>query len=129
VIDLTITEADFAFVAELLRRRCSLVLEPGKEYLVKARLSPLAEKNGHASISQCVARLRSGDECLTTEVVEAMVTTETTFFRDIHPFETLKSTVLPRLMEARHSQRRLNIWCGASSSGQEPYSIAILLKE
>ena len=64
-----------------------------------------------------------------TEVVEAMVTTETSFFRDIHPFETLKKTVLPKLIELRRTQRQLNIWCAASSSGQEPYSIAMLLKE
>jgi chemotaxis protein methyltransferase CheR len=129
VIDATISDADFAFVAELLRLRCSLVLEPGKEYLLKARLSPLAEKNGHGSISQCIAQLRSGDENLATEVVEAMVTTETSFFRDLHPFETLRSSVLPQLIEHRRGQKRLNFWCAASSSGQEPYSLAILIQE
>jgi chemotaxis protein methyltransferase CheR len=129
VLDTTISTADFLFVADLVRRRCSLILEPGKEYLVKARLLPLAERCGFASIAQYIDRLRGGDERLTTDVVEAMVTTETSFFRDIHPFETLKKVVLPQLIELRRGQRRLDIWCAASSSGQEPYSIAILLKE
>lgn len=125
-----VSEADFAFVVKLLRERCALVLEPGKEYLVKARLAPLAQKHGLASIQQLVQRLRSkGENGLATEVVEAMVTTETSFFRDIHLFETLKKTVLPQLIEARRSRRQLNIWCAASSSGQEPFSLAILLLE
>ena len=129
MLDATITAADFAFVADLVRRRCSLILEPGKEYLIKARLLPLAERHGHTSIAQYIETLRSGDESLTTDVVEAMVTTETSFFRDIHPFETLKTIVLPQLIEIRRPQRQLHIWCAASSSGQEPYSIAMLLKE
>ena len=125
-----VSAADFAFVAKMLREQCALVLEPGKEYLVKARLTPLAQKHGLASIDQLIERLRrGGDDGLLTEVVEAMVTTETSFFRDIHPFETLKTTVLPQLIELRRSERQLNIWCAASSSGQEPYSIAILLRE
>ncbi|WP_254508187.1 CheR family methyltransferase [Anatilimnocola floriformis] len=66
---------------------------------------------------------------MATEVVEAMVTTETSFFRDVHPFETLRKIVLPQLIERRQLQRQLNIWCGASASGQEPYSVAILLHE
>jgi chemotaxis protein methyltransferase CheR len=113
-----------------MRDQCALVLEPGKEYLIKARLTPLAQKHGLASISQFIDQLRGmGNGGLITEVVEAMVTTETSFFRDIHPFETLKNTVLPELISHRRDQRQLNIWCAASSSGQEPYSIALLLKE
>ena len=125
-----VSAADFAFVAKLLREQCALVLEPGKEYLIKARLTPLAQRRGLASIDQLIEQLRrGGNHGLLTEVVEAMVTTETSFFRDIHPFETLKTTVLPQLIELRKSQRQLNIWCAASSSGQEPYSIAILIRE
>ena len=128
--DLVVSPADYAFVAKVLRERCALVLEPGKEYLIKSRLTPLAQRHGLATIDQLIERLRApGNSGLMTEVVEAMVTTETSFFRDIHPFETLKKTVLPQLIEARRTQRQLNIWCAASSSGQEPYSIAILLKE
>lgn len=128
--DLVVSAADYGFLAGLLREHCALVLEPGKEYLIKSRLTPLAHRHGLGAIGQLLERLREpASSGLVTEVVEAMVTTETSFFRDIHPFETLKKTVLPKLIELRRAQRRLNIWCAASSSGQEPYSIAILLKE
>jgi chemotaxis protein methyltransferase CheR len=129
VTETKISPTNFAFVAELLRKSCGLVLEPGKEYLVNSRLSPLVHKHGLLNIDQFVNRLRAADNGLVTEVVEALVTTETSFFRDIHPFETLKKAVLPQLVEQRRQERKLNIWCAASSSGQEPYSIALLLKE
>ncbi len=127
--DTTVSTADFAFIANLVRDRCALVLEPGKEYLVKARLLPLAQRHGLAGIEPLIDRLRGSDNGLATEVVEAMVTTETSFFRDIHPFEILKKTVLPKLIESRRTVRQLNIWFAASSSGQEPYSVALILKE
>jgi chemotaxis protein methyltransferase CheR len=97
--------------------------------LVKARLLPLAQRHGFRGIDDLIARLRGADSGLTAEVVEAMVTTETSFFRDIHPFETLKKMVLPKLIEARRAERQLNFWFAASSSGQEPYSVALILKE
>lgn len=125
-----ISTTDYAFVADLLREQCALVLDPGKDYLINSRLSPIVHRHGLASIEQLVRRLRdTSDSSLVAEVVEAMVTTETSFFRDVHPFETLKKFVLPKLIELRRPQRQLNIWCAASSSGQEPYSIAMLLKE
>lgn len=128
--DVVVTAEDYAFVAKLLRERCALVLEPGKEYLIKARLTPVAQRNNLGTVPLLINRIRrEGNYGLVTEVVEAMVTTETSFFRDIHSFETLKKTVLPDLIECRRTQRQLNIWCAASSSGQEPYSIALLLKE
>jgi len=130
VNDVVVTAEDYAYVANLLRERCALVLEPGKEYLIKARLTPVAQRNKFESIPLLINRIRREQpHGLMTEVVEAMVTTETSFFRDIHPFETLKKTVLPELIERRRGLRQLNIWCAASSSGQEPYSLALLLKE
>ena len=129
MVETTVSAADFDFVANLVRQRCALVIEPGKEYLVQSRLAPLAQRHGLASIRSLIDKLRGSDHRLMTEVVEAMVTTETSFFRDIHPFETLKKTVLPELIEARRAQRQLNLWFAASSSGQEPYSVALLLKE
>lgn len=129
MVDSSLSAEDFAFVCHLLRQRCALVLEPGKEYLVKSRLVPLAQRYGLSGLNQLIDKLRSGDAGLITEAVEAMVTTETSFFRDIHPFETLRTTILPQLIAARRPQRQLNIWFAASSSGQEPYSVAILLKE
>lgn len=128
--EVVVTAEDYAFVADLLRERCALVLEPGKEYLIKARLTPVVQRHQLGTIRMLIDRIRrERHHALATEVVEAMVTTETSFFRDIHPFETLKKSVLPELIERRRSQRQLNIWCAASSSGQEPYSIALLLKE
>jgi chemotaxis protein methyltransferase CheR len=130
VTESTLSAANFAFVAELVRQRCGLVLEPGKEYLVKSRLLPVAQRHQMASVDLLIERLRgAGANGLMTDVVEAMVTTETSFFRDLHPFEALKKSVLPELIQRRLSTRRLNIWCAASSSGQEPYSVALLLRE
>ena len=130
MINAEVTTDDYAFLVNLLRERCALVLDPGKEYLIRARLIPVAQRNNLASVPLLIDRIRQEQShTLVTEVVEAMVTTETSFFRDIHPFETLKKTVLPELIERRREQRQLNIWCAASSSGQEPYSVAILLKE
>jgi chemotaxis protein methyltransferase CheR len=124
------TEADFALVAKLLYERSSIVLEPGKEYLVNSRLGPVAKRHGLANVGEFIQKLRQpGSNGLMTEVVEAMVTTETSFFRDIHPFETLRRTVLPELIQSRSAERSLNIWCAASSSGQEPYTIALILRE
>ena len=96
--------------------------------MIQGRLTPLAQRYGLPSISQLVDRLRAADPTLMTEFVEAMVTNETSFFRDVHPFETLRKSVLPRLIELRQKQRELKIWCAASSSGQEPYSIALILR-
>lgn len=127
--DAHVSAADFDFVADLVRRRCGLVLEPGKEYLVRARLLPIAQRLGLKGIKPLVDRLRDQDSALATAVVEALVTTETSFFRDVHPFETLTTSVLPALIQARRDQRQLNIWFAASSSGQEPYTVAIILKE
>jgi chemotaxis protein methyltransferase CheR len=124
------TAQEFEYVCRLVRDRSAVVLEAGKEYLVEARLTPLAGKLRLGSISELVARLRSGpDDGLSARVVEAMVTTETSFFRDLHPFETLRTTVLPELIRRRADERRLTIWCAACSTGQEPYSLAILLRE
>ncbi len=124
------TATDYAFVTKLMLDRSALVLDPGKEYLVETRLGPVARRHGLASPDEVIRQLQKpGADALATEVVEAMVTTETSFFRDVHPFETLRKTVIPELMRAREKERRLNIWCAASSSGQEPYTIALLLRE
>ncbi|HEY2787442.1 MAG TPA: protein-glutamate O-methyltransferase CheR [Fimbriiglobus sp.] len=124
------TAGDYAFVADLLRDRGGIALEPGKEYLVESRLTSLVRRHGFASLDEFLNRLRqAGTTGLADDVVEAMVTTETSFFRDVHPFETLRTTVIPELIRARRSEKRLDIWCAAASSGQEPYTVAILLRE
>jgi chemotaxis protein methyltransferase CheR len=124
------TDQDYEVICRLLRERSAIVLEPGKQYLVEARLAPLVRKLNLASISALVATLRSPrDNGLPRQIVEAMVTTESSFFRDHLPFEALRRNVLPELIGRRRAERCLRIWCAACSHGQEPYSIALLLRE
>ena len=123
------TPLDYEFLRKLLKERSGLDLSADKQYLVESRLIPLARKAGLPGLGELVAKLKNGTEPLAAEVVEAMTTNETFFFRDKVPFDHLKATVLPELMKARASRRALRIWCAASSTGQEPYSIAMCLKE
>lgn len=126
----SITETDFNYVRGLMRERSGIVLEPGKEYLLESRLSPVARREGFASLQALMTHLRTKPlNGLHQTVVEALTTNETSFFRDFHPFEALRQEILPRLMVKRSSERRLRIWCGACASGQEPYSIAMLLRD
>jgi len=127
------TEQDFDFIRKVLQERSAITLEPGKEYLVETRLAPLVRQLKLNSIGELVDQLRShtanGPVGLHARVVEAMVTTETSFFRDHQPFEALRKFVIPDLIKRRRPERRLNIWCAACSTGQEPYSVALLVRE
>jgi chemotaxis protein methyltransferase CheR len=123
-----VTPLDYEFLRKLLKERSGLDLSADKQYLVESRLVPLARKAGLPGISELVQKMRSGTDPLTADVVEAMTTNETFFFRDKIPFDHLCEAVLPELMQARANRRSLRIWCAASSSGQEPYSIAMCLK-
>jgi chemotaxis protein methyltransferase CheR len=124
------TDQDYHFIRELLQDRSAIVLEDGKQYLVESRLTPLARKLGLETITELVEHLRSGAlRGQYDQVVEAMVTTETSFFRDIHPFEALRKVVIPELIQKRSGERRLDVWCAACASGQEPYSLAMLFLE
>ncbi len=126
---MTLEPALFERIRKLVYDRAAIVLEPGKEYLVESRLAPLAQEHGFATVNDlCRALDRQGGP-LIAQIVEAMTTNETSFFRDVHPFEALKQTVLPELARQRAMQRRLRIWCAACSTGQEPYSLAMLLDE
>jgi chemotaxis protein methyltransferase CheR len=124
------TDQDFDFIRRLMQEQSAIVLEPGKQYLVESRLAPLVKQQNLNSLGELIARLRfdSGNG-LRRQVVEAMVTTESLFFRDHHPFEALRKVVIPSLVKRRQGERRLNVWCAASSTGQEPYSVALLLRE
>jgi chemotaxis protein methyltransferase CheR len=124
------TPQDFAFIRKLLKQRSGLTLSEEKQYLVESRLAPVAMRAGLAGLSQLAQRLRAGtDEALTVQVVEAMTTNETFFFRDRLPFEHFRSFVMPSLLATRARQKRIRIWCAAASTGQEPYSFAMVLKE
>jgi chemotaxis protein methyltransferase CheR len=124
-----VTPLDYEFLRKLLKERSGLDLSPDKQYLVESRLIPLARKVGLPGITELVQKMKSGSEALTSDVVEAMTTNETFFFRDKIPFDHLRDTMMPALLQARASRRSLRIWCAASSTGQEPYSIAMCLKE
>jgi chemotaxis protein methyltransferase CheR len=124
-----VTPLDYEFLRKLLKERSGLDLSSDKQYLVESRLIPLARRVGLAGIAELVARIRGGSDPLTSEVVEAMTTNETFFFRDKIPFDHLRETIVPALLQTRANRRALRIWCAASSTGQEPYSIAMCLKE
>lgn len=127
---MSLAAADFGYIAELLHREAAIVLEPGKEYLAETRLLPLARQAGLRDLADLVGHLRAPEsELLRARVVEAMTTNETSWFRDRHPFDALRDSVFPELIERRRDRRALHIWCAASSSGQEPYSVAMILRE
>jgi chemotaxis protein methyltransferase CheR len=127
----TIGPLDFEYVRGLVRRESSIVLDGGKTYLVTSRLSPLAREHGFPSVAAFVSHLRSSPQGeLHTLAVEAIATTETSFFRDLHPFVELRERIIPELVtRRRNSTRTLCVWSAACSSGQEPHSIAMLLKD
>lgn len=123
-------DLDYKFFEELLRRESGLVITPEKVYLLESRLQPIAQKEGVQGLAGLVQKMRAEKSpVLQRAVVEAMTTNETTFFRDNTPFQRLREDLLPVFMRTRATQRTLRIWSAACSSGQEPYSIAMLLKE
>jgi chemotaxis protein methyltransferase CheR len=125
-----LAEQDFAYIRDLVRDRAAIVLEPGKEYLAETRLDPVVRRAGLGSVSELVAQLRADeDPILHEQVVDALTTNETSFFRDVYPFESLRTHVLPDLIERKALSRSLFIWSAGCSSGQEPYSVAMLIRE
>ena len=126
---MSIATQDFNFVREMVRQQSAIVLEPGKEYLVESRLQSLARTEGFSSLEQFLAELRVRPALLQKKVVEAMTTNETSFFCDLHPFDALKTGIVPELAQRNAAARRIDIWCAACSSGQEPYTVAMTLME
>ena len=130
---------DLNFLIAFVRRCSGISLDPGKDYLVKSRLLPLARELGLPDLGALVASLRRGSPSLGTgalgtgalgaRVVECMTTNETLFFRDARVFDYLQATLLPQLIARTRQDAHLRIWCAACSSGQEPYSIAMILHE
>jgi chemotaxis protein methyltransferase CheR len=114
---------------KFLRDRSGLVLAIEKQYLAESRLLPLARRNGMSTLAELIERLRNRTPPpLATQVVEAMTTNETFFFRDKIPFDHFRDTIMPGLIAARAREKRIRIWCNAASTGQEPYSLAMALK-
>lgn len=122
--------SDFDVLRNFLSRSSGLSLDADKAYLAESRLAPIIERCGLADLGALMRRLNEGTEPkLAHDIIDAMMTNETFFFRDRVPFENFRKVVLPRLLEARRNVRRLRIWCSACSTGQEPYSLAMILDE
>lgn len=121
--------SDFDLYKDLLKEKSGLTLTPDKSYLLDSRLTPVARKWNYANLEVMTMALRAMPPAdLIKEVVEAMTTNETSFYRDLKPFDQFRDILLPHLIKARPS-KRVRIWCAASSTGQEPYSLAMLIKE
>jgi chemotaxis protein methyltransferase CheR len=127
---MSLSRSDFEFVAALVRREASIVLAPGKEYLVEARLIPVARQVGAGGVAEFLADLqRRTNPVNQRKIVDALTTNETSWFRDREPFNALTAVVLPDLVKARAATRKVRLWSAASSSGQEAFSLAITLQE
>ncbi len=121
---------EFEFLRRFLKDRSGLVLTPDKQYLIESRLMPVARRHNLKGLSEIVLLLgKPGNDALAVEVTEAVTTNESFFFRDKVPFDHFQQVMLPALTPARQSQKRLRIWCAAASTGQEPYSLAMILNE
>ena len=121
---------DFTMFQTLLKQRSGLVLSRDKAYLLESRLMPVARKWNLRGLDELAQTVRSKkDERLLRDITEAMTTNESSFFRDTKPFDQLRNLILPRFVEARSQIRKIRIWSAAASSGQEPYTIAMVLKE
>jgi chemotaxis protein methyltransferase CheR len=127
---MSITATEYDYVRKLIQKSTGIVLEDGKEYLVEARLTPIVREAKLDSMATLIGRLqKSSVDPLHKRVMDAMTTNETSFFRDQHPFEALRRLALPDLLAKRAASKTLSIWCAASSSGQEPYTIAMTMYE
>ena len=124
------TGPDFDNFCRVVRERTGIVLSADKAYLVGSRLEPIARSEGLPGVRELLAHLKNAPlEALIQRCVDAMATHESSFFRDSAPFEQLAKEVLPALIAARQATRSLRIWCAACSSGQEPYTVAMVLQE
>lgn len=126
----TLDSSTFEYIRDLIEQRAAIVIDEEKAYLVEARLTPVARNHGMESLDELVHHLRTNRwNALHQQVVEAMTTNETSFYRDLYPFDTLRTLVIPDLIKRRAAMRTLNIWSAACSTGQEPYTIAMTLRE
>jgi chemotaxis protein methyltransferase CheR len=124
-----VTPLDYDYLRKLLKEHSGLDLSPDKQYLIESRLLPLSRKSGLSGIAELVQKMKGGSSSITAQVVEAMTTNETFFFRDKVPFDHFRGSIMPEILQARASRRSVRIWCAAGSTGQEPYSLAMSLKE
>ena len=123
------TPPDYEYLRKLLKDHSGLDLSADKQYLIESRLLPLSRKSGLAGISELVQKMKGGAPAIVAQVVEAMTTNETFFFRDKVPFDHFRDAIMPEVLKARAARKSIRIWCAAGSTGQEPYSLAMCLKE
>ena len=123
------TPSDYEYLRKLLKDHSGLDLSADKQYLIESRLLPLSRKCGVPGIGDLVQKMKGGSSLIIAQVVEAMTTNETFFFRDKVPFEHFRDTIMPEMLRARANRKSIRIWCAAGSTGQEPYSLAMSLKE
>jgi chemotaxis protein methyltransferase CheR len=126
---LLVTPPDYEYLRKLLKDQSGLDLSADKQYLIESRLVPLSRKAGLQGIPDLVQKMKVGSQSLVAQVVEAMTTNETFFFRDKVPFDHFRQAIMPEVLKARAARRSIRIWCAAGSTGQEPYSLAMCLKE
>jgi chemotaxis protein methyltransferase CheR len=124
-----VTPPDYEYLRKLLKDQSGLDLSADKQYLIESRLAPLSRKAGLPGIAELVQAIKAGSATLVTQVVEAMTTNETFFFRDKVPFDHFRMSIMPEILQARAARKSMRIWCAAGSTGQEPYSLAMCLKE
>jgi chemotaxis protein methyltransferase CheR len=125
-----VTPQDYAYLSKLLNERSGLQLAGDKQYLIESRLLPVARQNKCGSIGELVTKLKAfAEEPLRQRVTEAMTINESFFFRDKTPFDRFQDTVLPHMQKIRATTKRIRIWCAAASTGQEPYSLAMMFKQ
>jgi chemotaxis protein methyltransferase CheR len=124
-----VTPPDYEYLRKFLKEQSGLDLSADKQYLIESRLLPLARKSGLSGISELVQKMKGGSTVFIDQVVEAMTTNETFFFRDKIPFDHFRESIMPEILQARASRKSVRIWCAAGSTGQEPYSLAMCLKE
>jgi chemotaxis protein methyltransferase CheR len=121
---------NFELLSTLLKQQSGLVLTKEKAYLLETRLMPVARKHNLASLDQVCDAVRTRQEsAMIADITESMMSCGTQFFRDKKPFDLFSTVVLPQLMAARDESRKIRFWCAGCSSGQEAYSLAMLLKE
>jgi chemotaxis protein methyltransferase CheR len=124
------TPRDFDYLRTLLKSASGLVLTDDKQYLIESRLLPVAKKLKYETIDAMVAELRRSEATsLKNQIVEAMTINESFFFRDKTPFDNFENIMLPKLLEAKKAQKHLRIWSAAASTGQEAYSLSMIMQE
>ena len=128
---MAISTLEFAYVRDFAKRSAAIVIDPGKEYFIESRLAPLIHSQGCKTLGELIALMQKSpaSSALHSKTIDALTTNETFFFRDFQPFEALRKTIIPRLLEQRAHLRKLTIWSAACSTGQEPYTLAMLLRE